>query len=69
MSEFVGSLLWAAHALVLATKVFLTGKKFECAYVRMVGWVVSAVKSQTQWWLIMIVILTLAFAIRSVFVL
>ena len=32
-TKFVGSLLWAAHALVLATKVFLTGKKFECAYV------------------------------------
>ena len=40
MSEFVGSLLWAAHALVLATKVFLTGKTFECAYVSV--WVVSA---------------------------
>ena len=40
MSEFVGSLLWAAHALVLATEVFLTGKKFsdiECAYVWLVG--------------------------------
>ena len=37
MSEFVGSLLWAAHALVLATEEFLTGKKFKCAYVWLVG--------------------------------
>ena len=71
MSEFVASLLRAAHALMLATEVSIADRKEIQRYlvcISMIGWVVSAVRSQIQWWLIMILIQALAFAIRSVFV-
>ena len=71
MSEFVASLLWAAHSLVLATEISIPDRKEIQRYlvcISMIDWVVSAVRSQTQWWLIMIFIQALAFAIRSVFV-
>ena len=65
-------MLWAAHALMLATEVSILGRKDIQRYlvcISVIGWVVSAVSSQTQWWLIMIFIQAPAFAIRSVFVL
>ena len=71
MSEFIASLLWAAHALMLATEASTLDRKDIQRYlvcISMIGWVVSAVRSQTQWWLIMIFIQALAFAIKSVFV-
>ena len=71
MSEFVASLLRAAHALMLATEVSISVRKGIQRYlvcIRIIGWVVSAVRSQIQWWLIMIFIQVLAFGTRSVFV-
>ena len=71
--SFIASLLRAAHALMLATEVSIPDRKEIQRYlvcISMIGWVVSAVRSQIQWWLIMIFIqaLVLAFATRSVFV-
>ena len=63
----VGSL-----ALMVATEVSILGRKDIQRYlvcISAIGWVVSAVSSHTQWWLIMIFIRAPAFAIRSVFVL
>ena len=71
MLEFTASLLWAAHALMLATEVSILDREDMQRYlvcISMIGWVVSAVRLQTQWWLIMVYIQELAFAISSVFV-